>query len=97
MASKTYCVREILETERIGKPQSREIMSRLEKDAESNHTVPTYSSEQEKVLQHTVKKESEFLNDRLGQVQVEVYGDREIEAVGDRFIIESYFPESSYD
>jgi hypothetical protein len=90
-------VRDILETSRVDKPESIEVLSRLEKNAEKKHSIPTYESGQEKVLHHTVRFDEETLNYSLGQVQVEFYGNNSIEAVGDRFIIEEYFPESSYE
>lgn len=90
-------MRDILETGRVEKPESAEIVSRLEENAETKYEIPTYKPGQEKVLKHTIRFEEEFLNDRMGKVQVEFYEDYSIEAVGDRFIIEKYFSESSYE
>lgn len=90
-------MRDILETDRIEKPRSAEIVSRLEENAETKHEVPTYKPGQEKVLKHTIRFEEKFLNDRMGKIQVEFYENYSIEAVGDSFIIEKYFPGSSYE
>jgi hypothetical protein len=89
-------MRDILETEKIGKPESIEIMSELEKNAKQKYSIPTYRPDQEELFHHTVQEDSGFLNDMYGNVQVEIYEGREIKAVGDRFIIETYFPKSSY-
>lgn len=90
-------MRDILETNKVEPTQSEQIISHLENETERGSELPSYRDEQEKILTYRIIEERNQLPDLSGQIQVALYPSGEITGKGDRFAVESYFPESSYE